>query len=109
MLLKRMSTLVDCAACNACCAAYVRGRLLTFACHAAPAGCDTLHQEPIKEHGVQGAAGIVCILPVFSWGSAQAEPSAGPHDCSGVQPLWGVQSCSPGLLTIATFLTFYIH
>ena len=88
--------------------AYVRWQLLTdvFACHAAPAGCDTLHQEPVKEHGVQGAAGIVCILLVFSWGAAQAEPSAGPHDCSGVQPLWGVQSCSPGLLTTVTLSPF---
>ncbi len=81
--------------------AYVTWQLLTdtSACHAAPAGCDTLHQEPVKEHGVQGAAGVVCILLIFSWGAAQAEPSASPHDCSGVQPLWGVQSCSPGLRT----------
>lgn len=64
---------------------------------AAAVGRLGLHAQLVSQHGVQGPAGAVPVLPAVCSCPAQAQPASGSHDCSGVRPVWRLQSSTPGL------------
>lgn len=70
--------------------------LLTFAMHAAFAGCAAIYALTGRHHGLQKPISPVWLLHLLSLPAQSHLAPLGPHDCTRDRPLWCLQTSTSG-------------